>query len=96
MTRAETMAWPTDRVDEIYHTVCGLIPKTGIGRRPVRLLGISLSGLEIEDAERQYTLFEREESRKKRRGLDRAVDAISEKYGESTILPATLLEDKID
>ncbi|MEW5722078.1 MAG: DNA polymerase IV [Thermodesulfobacteriota bacterium] len=96
VTRAETLPRATDEAREVYQTVRRLLSKTMAGREPVRLLGISLSGLLVEGEERQGSLFEvmEEEKRDKVRDLDRALDRISEKYGEKCVLPATLFEDK--
>ncbi|MGZ9163519.1 MAG: DNA polymerase IV [Candidatus Deferrimicrobiaceae bacterium] len=43
VTRAATMPFPTDDGATIYRTVLPLLKKTEAGRRPVRLLGISVS-----------------------------------------------------
>ncbi len=45
ITRAVTLIEPTDDGGEIYRSVLRLLDKTEAGRRPVRLLGISLSHL---------------------------------------------------
>jgi hypothetical protein len=52
VTRAVTIPSATDDGGAIYRTVLPLLQKTEAGRRPVRLLGISLSQLESE-AEKQ-------------------------------------------
>ena len=43
VTRAATLPSPTDDGATIYRTVLPLLKKTEAGRRPVRLLGISVS-----------------------------------------------------
>jgi DNA polymerase-4 len=45
ITRAVTLGHPTDDGGEIYRCVLSLLPKTEAGKRPVRLLGVSLSHL---------------------------------------------------
>jgi len=45
ITRAVTLHHGTDDGGEIYRSVLALLPKTEAGSRPVRLLGISVSGL---------------------------------------------------
>ncbi len=50
ITRAATLPTPTDDGGEIYRTVVPLLAKTEAGRRPVRLLGISVSRLAAEEA----------------------------------------------
>jgi DNA polymerase-4 len=45
VTRAVTLPRTVDDGGEIYRSVLSLLPKTEAGSRPVRLMGISLSGL---------------------------------------------------
>ncbi|MEW5910077.1 MAG: DNA polymerase IV, partial [Thermodesulfobacteriota bacterium] len=45
ITRSETLPESTDDGSLIYHTVCALLEKTGVGKRAVRLLGVSVSSL---------------------------------------------------
>jgi DNA polymerase-4 len=45
ITRAVTLPRAVDDGGEIYRSILSLLPKTKAGSRPVRLLGISLSGL---------------------------------------------------
>lgn len=92
VTRSFTLGCNTDQVGEIYKTALELLEKTAVGARPVRLLGISLSGLDLEPGEEQPSLFDEPTGVSKGRGLDRAVDRISEKFGSSSIVPAALLE----
>jgi DNA polymerase-4 len=66
--------------------------KTEVGSRPVRLLGISLSQLSDLDETKQLALFAANEP-DKRRKLNRALDTISEKFGDRAIVPGTLLDD---
>ena len=91
VTRAETLGWATDQAREVYQAVCGLLTETSAMVRPVRLLGISLSRLEIESEEPEPTLLTDPESCRKDRGLDRVLDRIKEKYGDGAVIPATLL-----
>lgn len=93
ITRSETLSGQTDQVKVIYETVCGLLSLTDVGKRPVRLLGISLSKLCLDMEPVQSGLFERAVDREKSRKVDQAVDMISEKFGDKSILPATLLEE---
>lgn len=51
VTRAATLRCPTDDEKAIYESVVPLLSKTEAGRRPVRLLGISLSRLSGEEEE---------------------------------------------
>ena len=47
ITRSETLPAATDDGQDIYSTACSLLKKTQVGKRPVRLLGISLSQLNL-------------------------------------------------
>ncbi len=50
ITRAATLPGPTDDGGEVYRCVVPLLAKTEAGRRPVRLLGISVSRLAAREA----------------------------------------------
>jgi DNA polymerase-4 len=92
VTRSETLQEATDDGWEIFHHCCRLLDKTEIGKRPVRLLGISLSQLRAQGKEGQLSLFQTGLPAPKRKRLNRALDRISEKFGEDAVLPGTLLE----
>jgi DNA polymerase-4 len=92
VTRAETLGWATDQAREVYQAVCGMLAETSAGSRSVRLLGISLSKLELASRQPEPTLLAEPESCTKGRGLERALDRISEKYGDRAVVPATLLD----
>jgi DNA polymerase-4 len=91
ITRAATLPEPTDDSMEIYSTSCRLLKKTAVGKRPVRLLGISLSQLSSREGEKQLFLFDRDKGYRKRRDLNTALDSICDKFGEKSIRPATLI-----
>jgi DNA polymerase-4 len=90
ITRSATLPKPTDDALEIYSNVCRLLSKTAAGKRPVRLLGISMSQLVNTEIEGQLSLFLEEEVSKKRE-LNTALDSICEKFGEKAIRPGTLV-----
>ena len=94
VTRAETQSSATDEARDIYQAACRLLEETGVGLRPVRLLGISLSKLTMEGEEKQASFLADLEGPAKGRELDRAVDKIMDKFGDKAILPATLLGKK--
>ncbi len=91
ITRAKTLARLTDDGLEIYGVACDLLQKTEVGKRPVRLLGISLSQLCFADAAGQLSLFGNDQSVQKRKELNMALDSIAEKHGGKSIRPATLI-----
>ncbi|MDH3801800.1 MAG: DNA polymerase IV [Deltaproteobacteria bacterium] len=92
ITRSVTLQEPTDDGREIFQSCCDLLSKTEASKRPVRLFGISLSQLDLADKERQLALFEQRRGAPKRKRLNRALDTISDKYGDEAIVPGTLLE----
>ncbi len=91
ITRAATLPEPTDDSMEIYSTSCRLLKKTAVGKRPVRLLGISLSQLSSLEGEKQLFLFDQDKGYQKRKNLNTAMDSICDKFGEKGIRPATLI-----
>jgi len=90
VTRARTVASGTANSMTIYREISGLLEKTEGGRRPVRLLGVSLSLLQ-EEGTGQADLFE-EDTRRRMSALDRAVDGIRERFGEYGVRRGTLVE----
>jgi DNA polymerase-4 len=93
VTRASTLKHPTDDGFQIYTTACALLEKTDAGKRPVRLLGISLSGLDSATGPDQQELFERDAPRRGRGRVNLAMDRIMEKHGERSVRPGTLYSD---
>jgi DNA polymerase-4 len=91
ITRSATLPKPTDDGPEIYSIACSLLEKTDAGRRPVRLLGISLSKLSFPASENQLALFSQESASQKRKNLNIALDSVYEKHGDNIIGPGTLL-----
>lgn len=86
VTRNLTVPEPTDLTEEIFATVEKLLKRVRLGRLPVRLLGVSVSGFETEPAD-QLDLFpgEGQKPRERLRQVTRAVDAIRGKYGFDSI-----------
>ena len=91
ISRSMTVPEPTDDGDEIYRTCCSLMGKTDAGKRPIRLLGISLAHLQAQGGG-QLSLFETGVTFPKRKKLNLAVDKVCEKFGEDAILPGSLLD----
>ena len=92
ITRSVTLHRYTNDSAEIYANICSLLEKTAVGKRPVRLLGISLSNLADIGSGRQLFLFNCHESNKKRKELNRTLDSIFEKFGDKGIRPGSLIE----
>ena len=53
-------------------------------------VSVTLGGL-VSDAEHSLTLFDGEDRSEQRRELSRAMDALNQKYGMSTLAPATMM-----
>lgn len=93
VTRSLTLPTPTEDGLTIYSACMALSKKTGMGSVPVRLLGVSVSGLSAPGAPFQESLFNADDPEKRKR-LNRAVDALADRFGEDSVKPASLLEDE--
>ncbi len=91
ITRAETLQRSTDDGLEIYSSASRLLQKTQVGKRPVRLLGISLSQISLSGSGEQLSFFGQDELSQKRKKLNRALDSVREKHGDKSVRPGTLL-----
>ncbi len=91
ITRAETLQKPTDDGFEIYATACLLITKTLVGKKPVRLLGVSLSQLSLPAPGEQLSFLREDASSRRRKRLNVALDSVHKKHGDKGIRPGTLL-----
>jgi DNA polymerase-4 len=89
-SRSVTVERGMDRATEIHAAAMALLQRTEAGPRPVRLLGISLSGLEPKEGG-QEELFG-EENRRRLTNLDRALDGLRDRFGEDGIRAGSLLE----
>jgi len=92
VTRSTTFTNPVDDGSAIYRACCGLLEKTEVGRRPVRLLGVTVSSLCDPDGPHQQGLFDDYEGEQKTERLNRAVDRIQDTFGDNAIMPGTLLK----
>lgn len=92
VTRSLTLPEPVADDRSLYQTGCLLLKKTEITLRPIRLLGITLSNLAPAGSVGQMTLFGDSQSKEKDCRLYKAIDAISDRYGCGSIVPATLVE----
>jgi DNA polymerase-4 len=97
-TRCSTLAKPTDDGFVIYTAVFDLLKKTSVGRRPVRLLGVSVSQINLAGTEAQLCLFQEDSKRQKRKRLNTALDTLHEKHGYKSVCPGALISrtDSID
>ncbi|MGO4182784.1 DNA polymerase IV [Paenibacillus sp. MCAF9] len=82
--RQMKMVDPSNVTNQVYRAALQLLQRHWDGL-PVRKVGVSLSGFTADD-EYQLSLFD--QNREKWMALERATDAIKEKYGDSIILRA--------
>jgi len=92
ITRSLTLPAVTDDGGKIYQVALDLLEKTELGKKPIRLLGIYLSQLNIP-GEGQLSLFDQTNGLKKRGRLNQAMDTIQDKFGNLAIRPGSLIEE---
>lgn len=88
LTRQVTLSQPTDHDNEIYAAALGLFEATWERGRPVRLLGVGVSGL--EPSVRQLGLWD-DEAREERRLLG-VLDDLRDRFGEDIVQRASRLK----
>jgi DNA polymerase-4 len=93
-SRSATLAASTSDGMDIYRHALELLGKTEAGRKPLRLLGISVSNLDTEVMTRQPSLFGADPARKKQKELTRAVDDLNRKFGGTAVKPGRLIAKK--
>jgi len=93
ITRSQTFAEPTCDARRIHRASIALLAKRSTPHKPIRLLGISLSNLcPASGGPCQQNLFASTSGQgQDRRTLNRALDAIAEKFGPCGIKPASIL-----
>jgi DNA polymerase-4 len=93
ITRSTTLPKSIDDGLEIYSVACRLLKKTEVTKKPIRLLGISLSQLSFLGIGTQLSLFDQDQSSQKRQRLNTILDSLYEKFGDKSVVPGTLLND---
>ena len=93
ITRSTTLPESTDDGSKIYSVACRLLEKAGATKKPIRLLGISLSQLTFLASGIQLALFDPDPSSQKRQRMNVVLDSLYEKYGDKSVVPGTLLKD---
>lgn len=79
---------PTQEELEIFRRACSLLQRVPLAQ-PVRLTGVSVSGLTSVESP-QLQLFAEPAARRAR--LARAVDALVARFGDRAVIPASILE----
>ncbi|MBB6695809.1 DNA polymerase IV [Cohnella xylanilytica] len=93
ITRAAKLDVPTDSTDDVYREACALMDRHWKEGRPVRLLGVTLQGLSAKsETPVQLDLFHYREAPRKEE-LNKVMDRLRDKYGESAVLTAGMLSD---
>jgi DNA polymerase IV len=93
ITRSSTLPKSTNDGSEIYSVICHLLNKTEVTKKPIRLLGVSLSQLSFLESGTQLSLFDQDPSTQKRREMNLILDSVHEKFGDKSVVPGTLLKD---
>jgi DNA polymerase-4 len=93
ITRAATLAAPTDDAQTIYREACALFERHWKAASPVRLLGISVHNLEDRaNTAVQLDLFDYDRAPRRER-LNRVMDELRDKFGENAVVTAGMLGD---
>lgn len=93
ITRASKLNNPTENREDIYEMACKLFEDHWQSGKPVRLLGITLQNLlDKTEAPIQLDLFDYQKQPAKEK-LNKAMDALRDKFGEHVILTAGMLGD---
>lgn len=86
-TRSRTLLVPFDSTEEIYKTASEIFAANW-SKKPVRLLGITVSGF---DEATQLSLFS-SGAEKKHSAVDSSIDSLREKFGFNSISRASLMD----
>ncbi|MFH0911245.1 MAG: DNA polymerase IV [Planctomycetota bacterium] len=94
VTRRRTLPEPSALASVLAEEALALLRgRTEAAARPVRLLGVGMSGLSPEDAAAQRSLFTQKASARTE-ALERAADSIRKKMGRDAIVRAVYLSPK--
>lgn len=95
ITRQKSVA-PTYLTKDIYKTAAFLLDENWAPKRPIRLLGVGISGFD-EGENDQISFFDLDEKlpdeRKREEKLEKTIDSIRARYGSDVVKRAKLLED---
>lgn len=91
LTRQTTLRQPTDQDSVIYETALALFEATWERGRPVRLLGVGVTGL--DETAYQLPLWETGSAEERR--LLEALDALRDRFGEGVVKRGSQLRDEV-
>ncbi|MBI5897516.1 MAG: DNA polymerase IV [Desulfobacterales bacterium] len=94
-TRGQTLKQPVDSADAIYQTALDLLDAFDL-KLAIRLIGVGAGHLQSRQVPLQQELFSNAETQQRRQWekVDRAMDAIDERYGRHCVMRGTLAEPK--
>lgn len=87
----QTVIHPTNLTKDIY-SAGSIILKKNWNNRPVRLLGISLTGFSDNTNTKQLSLFDLSDTKESEANLENAIDSIRKKYGDSIVKRAVFIK----
>lgn len=85
---------PTNLNAELHQAACRLFDELWDRKTPIRLLGVRTSKVVRGEINRQMNLFDHTDYEKMEK-LDRALDSIREKFGDSAVSRASLLSSNL-
>jgi DNA polymerase-4 len=89
--RAETVATPVDTVAALLPVARRLLKKADTTRRPIRLVGVSVSGFEERGRAAQPLLFD-DAAQRRERDVAVVLDRVKERFGDDALTRGALLE----
>ena len=90
-TKQRTLDAPVFTTDSIYPVACELLAAADPGDRPIRLVGVSASGLHDQPPERQLGLFGESAQDDNAERVADVIDEISERFGHDALKRAKLV-----
>jgi DNA polymerase-4 len=88
--RSRTLPRPTHSTDEIFRNACELLDEMRSRQpRPVRLIGVSVGSLTLQDAPQQLSLFDLVEGESSQQQIDEVVDSLTDKLGGGALYRGT-------
>ena len=84
------MPRPTPSTDEIFRNACELLDEMRSRQpRPVRLIGVSVGSLTLQDAPQQMSLFDLVDGESSQQQIDEVVDSLTDKLGGEALYRGT-------
>ncbi|HKL49022.1 MAG TPA: DNA polymerase IV [Desulfuromonadales bacterium] len=91
LSRSQTKSMALRTTAGIYQAARELLERTASADKPVRLLGITLSRLENDNAGQVELFADQQEARREK--LDKAVDSLRTRFGANGVVRGTLLDE---